>query len=277
MLAKSESTAKVTKIFKISPNLTKKFPGEISILFGGDLSFLSFFLNFALELANLYTMTEEIKPLEYDRNATMRGRTLIFIGIAAGIVAALMFIFRLQASASRIVVLGGVLFVGAGVFNLLFFNNGKGLSRLLTSLTNSAAIVLGVCMLVFRSTFVPMVPFIFGLLIAFCALWQFYALAVGIRPFTLPAWYYVMPLLLVVSAVYIFIRKDSIGDIEIVTLTGASLAVFALAAIVEGVHTGVLHRKATPEADDTSADLDEPIGEDANGTTPKESAPTTKE
>lgn len=206
-------------------------------------------------------MTEEKKTIEYDKNTTMRGRTLVLVGIVAALVAALMLIFRTEASTGRIVVLGGVLFVGAGVFNLLFFNNGSGMSRALTSLTNSAAIVLGVCMLVFRGTFEPMVPFIFGLIVALGALWQFYALAVGIRPFSLPSWYYFLPLILAGCAVYIFVRKDTISDTDIITVTGAAMAVFALAALVEGVHTGVLHRKATPETGDTSADLDEPIGE----------------
>lgn len=208
-------------------------------------------------------MTKELPHIEYDKNTTMRGRTILLVGIVAAVVATLMFMFRTQASSTRIVVTGGVLFVGAGVFNLLFFNNGSGMNRVLTSLTNSAAIVLGVCMLVFRSTFEPMVPFIFGLIVALCALWQFYALAVGIRPFTLPAWYYFFPLIMTGCAVYIFIRKDSIVDVDILTITAVAFAVFALAAIIEGVHTGVLHRKATPETEDTSADLDDPIGHDA--------------
>lgn len=206
-------------------------------------------------------MTEEKRTIEYDKNATMRGRTLIFVGIVSAIVAALMLLFRQDISAKRIVELGGVLFIGAGVFDLLFFNNGSGMSRLFTSITNSIAIIMGVCMLVFRGTFEPMVPFIFGIIVALCALWQFYVLAVGIRPFTLPAWYYFLPLALTGCAVFIFVRKDIISDIDILTTTGIGIAIFALAAIVEGVHTGVLHRKASPETTDNSADLDEPIGE----------------
>lgn len=205
-------------------------------------------------------MTEEKNTLQYDKNTTMRGRTMVFVGVIAAAVAALMFVFLDQATVSRIVVAGGVLLVGAGVFNLLFFNNGSGLNRLLTSLTNSAAVVLGVCMLVFRGTFEPMVPFIFGLIVALCSLWQFYALAVGIRPFTLPSWYYVFPLALAAFAIYIFVRRESIDSATIVGVTAAALAVFAAGAIVEGLHAGVLHRKASPDTEDNSADLDEPIG-----------------
>jgi len=219
-------------------------------------------------------MTEEKSHIVYDTNSTMRGRTLLLVGILSAVVAALLLIFRLKASVGGIVVVGGVLFVGAGVFNLLFFNNGTGFNRLLTSVTNSAAIVLGVCMLVFRGTFEPMVPFIFGLIVALCALWQFYALAVGIRPFTLPAWYYFIPLALSGFSIFLFVRKDNIDNVTILTTTGLAIAIFALGAIIEGAHTGVLHRKASPGIEDSSADLDDPIGENAKEPSSSPSSPT---
>lgn len=211
---------------------------------------------------NTKEMTEEKYPA-YDKNATMRGRTMVLVGIVAAIVAIVMYIFRAEATIGRIVVVGGVLFVGAGAFNLLFFNNGSGFNRALTSLTNAAAIVLGVCMLVFRGTFEPMIPFIFGLIVALCALWQFYALAIGIRPFTLPAWYYFFPLAVAAMSVYIFVRRDSIDSMTIFVVTAVAIGIFGAGTIIEGLHTGVLHRRAEPETEDESADLDEPIGKDA--------------
>lgn len=218
-------------------------------------------------------MTEDKSHIVYDKSTTMRGRTLMLIGIVSAIVAALLLIFRLKATVGGIVVVGGVLFVGAGVFNLLFFNNGTSFNRLLTSVTNSAAIVMGVCMLVFRGTFEPMVPFIFGLMVALCALWQFYALAVGIRPFTLPSWYYFIPLALSGFSIFLFVRKDSIDNVTILTATGLAIAVFASGAIIEGAHAAVLHRKASPDVEDLSADLDDPISPDTKEQSPSSYTP----
>ena len=203
----------------------------------------------------------------------MRGRTLILVGILAALVAAVLIIFNKAVTTERIVDIGGVIFVGAGLVNLLFFNNGTGASRAMTSICNAAAIIFGVCMLVFRSTFEPLIPFAFGLLIAICAVWQFYALAIGIRPRMLPAWLYIFPLLLAAPAIYIFL-SDNVSDNHISIITGVALAVFGVAAIIEGCMLLAIpsdekteekkekkeekKEEKKDDTDDGSADLDEP-------------------
>ncbi len=198
----------------------------------------------------------------------MRGRTLNIIGILVAIIGGLLTYFHRSVSTERIVEIGGVIFVAAGLVNLLFFNNGNGASRVMTSICNAAAIIFGVCMLVFRSTFEPIIPFAFGLIIAISALWQFYALAVGIRPRMLPAWLYFFPILLVLPAIYIFIFVgNTVPDVHLISIiTGISLIVFGVGAIIEGCMLAAEPADGKKEEkhqekdknDDGSADLDEP-------------------
>lgn len=198
----------------------------------------------------------------------MRGRTLLLIGILAAIVAGLLIFFNQTVTTERIVEIGGVIFVGAGLVNLLFFNNGNGAARVMTSICNAAAIIFGVCMLVFRSTFEPLIPFAFGLLITICAVWQFYALAIGIRPRMLPAWLYLFPILLVIPAIYIFLRGN-VTDSHIPLITGISIAVFALGAFIEGCMMLRNTDEKKNHAEDDSDDLDDPAEPEEKKEEPK--------
>ena len=185
----------------------------------------------------------------------MKGRSLIFTALlvlAAGIV---LIITHASIRSTGVVTTGGILFILAGVLNMLVFEGerkrgreGRGVFAATFSwLTSAAAVILGVCMLIFQDTFIPLVPVMFGILVAFSALYQFYILAIGARPVLLPGWLYIIPIALVGGAVYIFLQRPDIHDPKIMLATGISLVVFGAGSLIEGILLGNEHRKTLKE------------------------------
>lgn len=156
----------------------------------------------------------------------------------------------------NVVIAGGILFVAVGVCNLIIFGQSsretRGVARLFNQISNTAAIVLGICMLVFQHTFTPLVPFIFGLLVAVCSLWQFFLLAIGARPYQMPAWHYIFPVVIAGIAVYIFTQETS-DESAIVLATGIALALLGTACVIEGSALGMQRRKAAKAAIEAQA------------------------
>lgn len=197
----------------------------------------------------------------------MKGRNLIFISILVLAVGVLLLIARRSIGSDSVVTVGGVLFILAGVFNVLVADysrkrSQKGestssrgpVSATMAWISSVAAIILGVCMLLFKGTFTPLVPVMFGILVAFAAFYQLYLLAIGIRPVVLPAFYYIAPLLLAATAVWLFTLEGDPNDARVVIITGVSLLIFGAAGVAEGVMLGSENRlmkkegATTPEA-----------------------------
>lgn len=184
----------------------------------------------------------------------MKGKTLFFIGVLAAIIGAALLIAYKQITANIVIITGAILFIVTGVGNLIVYghkDSKSSVAKIMSQLANAAAIILGVVMLVFQSTFVPLVSFIFGVLVALCALWQFFTLAVGIRPAQLPAWTYVFPLALVGVAIYIFLQGEAL-ETTIMIATGSGIALFGLASIIEGSILGTHNRRIIREAKEQS-------------------------
>lgn len=181
----------------------------------------------------------------------MKGRTLIITSslvLAVGI--ALLLTYQ-SVHAQDVVTVGAILFILAGIFNVVSFDGAKRKSRegrgavttTFNWLTSAGAVILGLCMLIFRSTFVNLVPVMFGILIAFMAFYQLYVLAIGIRPVILPAWLYIAPLGLAALAVYLFMQHPIESDSSIMIITGIALTFFGAIGIVEGASLGNANRR----------------------------------
>ncbi len=187
----------------------------------------------------------------------MKGHKLILtalLALAAGIA---LIVTHRTVSSGGVVIAGGVMFVLAGFINVIAFlssrdENGKShlgsFGLAFGWLTSGAAVVLGLSMLIFQSTFVGLVPFIFGVLVVFGALFQFFVLSVGIRPVTLPAWFYVFPMVLVGLAVYVFMQQSQTDDRMIMLATGIAFTVFGAAMFIEGAMVGAANRRQRRES-----------------------------
>ncbi len=173
----------------------------------------------------------------------MRGRSLTIAGIFAAAIAAVLILCHQSISLMGVAITCGVLFVAVGLINMIFFGykSSEESSKVLTFVSNAAAIVLGISMLVFREEFRPMVAFMFGLLVAVCSLWQFFVLAIGARPYQLPAWLYLFPVLLAGGSVYIFMNPTH-EDTVLILATGIAMAVLGGGCLIEGSILGVARR-----------------------------------
>ncbi len=223
----------------------------------------------------------------------MKGRNLILTAglvMAAGIV---LIITHNSIRSTGVVVTGGILFVIAGLINVLLFEGERkrgrwdrgALSSTFSWLTSVAAVILGICMLVFQGTFITLVPMMFGILVAFSALYQFYILAIGSRPTLLPGWFYIVPVALIGGAAFIFMQDSYSNDPKIMLATGISLTAFGVAGLAESAMLSHYrrHPKAIPmdvtadtanEAAETPATAQTDItgAMQTNGVSPEKSA-----
>lgn len=170
----------------------------------------------------------------------MKGRSLTIAGIFAAAIAAVLILCYKSINLMGVAITCGILFVAVGLINMIFFGyrSGNESAKVLNLVTNAAAIVLGISMLVFREEFRPMIAFMFGLLVAVCALWQFFVLAIGARPYQLPAWLYLFPVLLAGGSVYIFINPQH-DDSILIFATGIAMAVLGVSCLIEGSILGI--------------------------------------
>ena len=182
----------------------------------------------------------------------MKGKSLLLTALLAIAVGVLLIIFRNDIHSTGVVISGGVLFIVAGLFNVLIFEHkgkkGKGNGAVSTTfswLTCAASVILGLCMLIFQNTFVGLVPVMFGILILFAAVYQYFILAIGSRPATLPCWLYILPTAMVGGAIYVFLRPVYLGDMPVVLTSGICFVVYGLASIIEASIIG--HYNKNPQ------------------------------
>lgn len=175
----------------------------------------------------------------------MKGRSLTIAGIFAAAIAAVLILCYKSINLMGVAITCGILFVAVGLINMIFFGyrSGNESTKVLNLVTNAAAIVLGISMLVFRDEFRPMIAFMFGLLVAVCALWQFFVLDIGARPYQLPAWLYLFPVLLAGASVYIFINPVHDESI-LIFATGVAMAVLGVSCLIEGSILGMARRNS---------------------------------
>lgn len=173
----------------------------------------------------------------------MKSKNLTFTAILAMAVGIALIIANRSIYSTGVVVTGGILFVIAGILNVFVFDSerrsgkqGRGAVASTFSLVASVgAVVLGVCMIIFKESFALLVPYIFGIIVAFAACYQFYLLAIGVRPTVLPGWLYLAPVILLGGAVYIFLLRPNADDHIIMIATGVALIFFGAISIVEAI------------------------------------------
>ena len=184
----------------------------------------------------------------------MKGKNLFITALVMTLAGIILIITCSTLASVKIVIAGGILFIVAGLANMVFFlrardKNGRSRFGAVGSavgwVASAAAIVLGLGMLLFQQTFIPLVSFIFAILLAFTALFQFCLLLFGARPARLAPWLYIVPLLLFGAAVFIYLQRpgETATDRTIMLVTGIALAVFGVFSIIEGCMIAWQHRR----------------------------------
>ncbi len=184
----------------------------------------------------------------------MKGKNLFFMGLIVLIAGIILIITYQSIKSVGVVITGGILFIVAGVFNIAVYLGRRSegrragvLSDVITWVNCAAGVILGLCMLIFQSTFIGLVPFLFGVLIAFGALYQFFLLGYGCRPARIPWWLFLVPTALAGAAIYLFVQRPDESDPVIMLTTGISLGVLGLAMVVESFIVGHYNREVLKE------------------------------
>ncbi|MCM1032843.1 MAG: hypothetical protein NC405_03710 [Odoribacter sp.] len=161
--------------------------------------------------------------------------------IIAGVI--LILTFRTMSSGG-VVVAGGVLFILAGLVNLLLLRKQSGsmasgsrsFGRFFGLISTAASVLLGLSMLIFIDTFSSLVPYVFGTVVALGALIQILTVVTGMRRGILSAWWLICVVALAGASVYLFIQTPEAGsDPPVMITTGISLVFFGVVMCVEKI------------------------------------------
>lgn len=184
----------------------------------------------------------------------MKGRNLLLTGIVNLIIGILLILFRTSLSNGRLVILIGAVFLVAGIINMTVLlgsrdKNGKARSGVFGTtfgwIASTAAVVMGLAMIIFCNDFVAMMGFVFGVLILFAALFQLFLLIFGSRPIVLSPWFYLVPAALVGAAIYIILNTpENANHDTVMIVTGISFIVFGAFTIIEGAAIGQVNRQS---------------------------------
>lgn len=180
-----------------------------------------------------------------EKPSTQKSKTKsLLTGILILTVGVLLIICNKLITSNYFVVLAGILFVLTGVINLVVYVNkkddngvreNKGMSLALGWMVSVSAIILGICMLSFSSTFNAMIPFIFGLLIFFGAVMLSIMMLVNARKYIkVPLWLWIFPLAMIILGIVTITRKAVVDDSLIMIMTGVSMILFGFTGIVLG-------------------------------------------
>ena len=161
--------------------------------------------------------------------------------LAAGVI---LIICNKMITGRLFVVLAGVLFIVTGIVNLILYVTRRnpdgtpvhrGFALFFGWLVSIASIILGLCMLVFTETFGKMVPFIFAILIFFGALMLVFSFLFGLRKvIRIPAWTWLFPVAMTILGIITICQEPDTNDPLIMIMTGSSMILFGLAALLTG-------------------------------------------
>lgn len=177
------------------------------------------------------------------QNVTQKNRALsILTGILILAIGVILIICNKLITGRGVVVVAGILFLITGIINVVMYvtrrdDNGRhinrGLSLFMGWLVSVGAMILGICMLVFISTFIVMVPFIFGLLIFFGAVMLAFTYVFNVRKvLRVPGWLWFGPVIMVILGIITITRKADVSDPLIMILTGVSMIIFGLSGLI---------------------------------------------
>ena len=210
---------------------------------------------------------KQLSPTQRKGNSNTKSLLTGMLILAVGIV---LIICNKMITGRGVVVLAGILFLITGIINLILYvtrkdengqNINKGFSLFFGWLVSIAAMILGICMLVFTTTFNAMIPFIFGLLIFFGAIMLAFTFVFHVRKIVnVPGWLWIAPLAMIVLGIITLTRKPEIADPLIMILTGVSMVIFGVTGALLGILvTGATRRRVQIEEGENKEDANDII------------------
>ena len=171
------------------------------------------------------------------------------ISLVAGIVifaiGLILIIINKSITGHLIMIIAGALFLLTGIINIILFSTHRkpgeetpksGYSIFMSWFMSIAAIILGLCMLIFTDSFNAMVPVIFAILIFFGAVILSLSMLVGVRKvLKVPGWTWIFPVAMVALGIVTLLQQATVNDPLIMIFTGAAMIIFGVGAAIVGI------------------------------------------
>lgn len=186
-------------------------------------------------------------------SSSTNGRADLFTSLIVGIAGIAMIVMHNRLNIMEwIVIMIGVMFIIPGVFSVLSGALSKERKSATSVLAGLGAIALGVLMCAMPQTFAGIMVSIFGILLIIIGAYHLCFVAWLSRPFVLPFYYYIIPVLLIVTGIIIMFTSVRTVNNLVLLITGISFVCAAVSSLMEWVATHPSSRKdeALPKAEE---------------------------
>lgn len=175
----------------------------------------------------------------------MSGKSDLFTSLVVAIAGVVMIcLYQRIDILAWIVMLIGAMFLIPGLFSLILGmrsrQNGGSTTTLLAGI---GAVALGVIMMVLPNSFTGILVFIFAGLLIIGGVYHIVFVGWLARPFVLPFYYYILPVLMVVAGIVLIVINKQLLNSIVVLVTGISFVVWSFCSLVEWIATHPTSRK----------------------------------
>jgi uncharacterized membrane protein HdeD (DUF308 family) len=173
----------------------------------------------------------------------MNGRTDLFTSLIVGIAGIAMIVLHNHLDIMAwIVIMIGVMFIIPGVFSVLIGALSKERKSTTSVLAGIGALALGVIMCAMPEQFAGIMVTLFGVLLIIIGGYHLCFVAWLARPFVLPFYYYIIPVLLIVTGVIVMCTSVRTINSIVLLVTGIAFVCSAISSLMEWVATHPSHR-----------------------------------
>ena len=169
----------------------------------------------------------------------MSGKTDLFTSIIVAAVGIVMIcLYQRIELLSWIVMLIGAMFAIPGIFSLILGMRSKEKGGSTTqTLTGIGATALGAIMILMPESFTSILVFIFAGLLIVGGIYHIVFVAYLSRPFVLPAYYYVIPVLMIIAGIVLLTTSVRTLNHVVVLVTGISFVAWSISTLMEWIAT----------------------------------------
>ncbi|MDE6859763.1 MAG: DUF308 domain-containing protein [Duncaniella sp.] len=184
----------------------------------------------------------------------INGKTDIFTSIIVGIAGIAMIVLHNRIGIMEwIVIMIGVMFIIPGVFSVLLGALSKQRKSTTSVIAGIGAIALGVIMCAMPVQFAGIMVTIFGCLLIVNGVYHLCFVAWLSRPFVLPFYYYIIPVLLIVTGVVVMFTSVRTINSIVLLVTGIAFVCSSVSSLMEWIATHPSHRNDDGKIEEKSA------------------------
>ncbi len=178
----------------------------------------------------------------------INGKTDLFTSLIVGIAGIAMIVLHNRIDIMEwIVIMIGVMFIIPGVFSVLLGALSKQRKSTTSVIAGIGAIALGVIMCAMPGQFAGIMVIIFGALLIISGAYHLCFVAWLSRPFVLPFYYYIIPVLLIVTGVIVMFTSVRTINNVVLLITGIAFICSSISSLMEWIATHPSNRNDNRE------------------------------